>query len=164
VETFCFSPISGNANVCLSWARHKGHFHACFPSTVSCSFHFLSPIVSQWVGSAKAQSAEQKDQFPWSDVLRVKPTSRWLAEARHSVRSPEIPLLFRDTKTKARWDSTFCQLPPLPSFQGFVGCLGPAVCTSINHRDGESYVSSPHSGWLLPEEFLHYEIVPRLSK
>lgn len=52
--------ISGNTNVCLSWARHKGHFHACFPSTVSCSFHFFPPKVSQWEGSAKAQSENRK--------------------------------------------------------------------------------------------------------
>lgn len=36
---------------------------------------FFPPKVSQWVGCAKAQSAERKDQLSWSGVLGVKPAS-----------------------------------------------------------------------------------------
>lgn len=38
------------------------------------------------------------------------------------------------------------------------------VCVYIDHGDGGSRVAFPCSGQLLPEEFLHCEIVPRLSK
>ena len=38
------------------------------------------------------------------------------------------------------------------------------TCACPTHSDGGSYVAFSHSGQLLPGEFLHCEIVPRLSK
>lgn len=80
------SGISWDANMCLSWSKHKGqNFHGCFLQQRVAILHPPPSKVSQWVGIAKSRRGEQKDGFSGSNVLKVTSASRWLAESQNHL-------------------------------------------------------------------------------
>lgn len=91
---------------------------------------------------------------------RIKMTGRLMTLCLVS-RNPMV----RATETRARRDVTLCQLTHLPWCQVASAWLSGTSCVRLYWPQGwGKWCCFSYSGQRLPGEFLHCEIVPRLSK